>query len=177
MDYNSSRTKKNIEKAFEGESKARNKYTIFAKTAIKEGYNQISDIFLECAENEREHAKILYKMLYEYKNTIDNLQESIDGEKYENEVMYKEFESTAREEGFTEIAEKFKLIGEIEKNHKERFIKILKNINNNEVFKKKQITLWKCKKCGYIHSNIEAPNECPVCRHNRSYFEVYNNNY
>lgn len=172
-----SETEKNIKQAFRGESEARNKYTFFAKIAKKEGYEQISDIFLECAENEKKHAKILYEILHEKKDTINNLQEAINGEKYENEVMYKEFEAKANEEGFPEIAEKFKLIGEIEKKHKERFIKLLENINKDEVFKKKQIVLWKCKKCGHIHLGTEAPEECPVCKHSKSYFEIYNNNY
>ena len=177
MDFNQSETKKNVEKAFQGESIARNKYTYYAKNARKEGYEQIADIFLESAENEMEHAKIMYKLLNNQMNTINNLKDAINGEKYENEIMYKEFEQKALEEGFTEIAKTFRLIGEIEKKHKERFEKLLENLTNNEVFKKKQITIWKCKKCGHIHVGIEAPNNCPVCGHSRSYFEICNNNY
>ena len=178
MEFDKSETKKNIEKAFSGESIARNKYTYYASKARKEGYEQISNIFLETADNEKEHAKIWAKYLNIINTTENNLKDSIEGEKFEYEHMYKDFAKKAKEEGFDDIAEKFLHVAEIEKKHKERFEKLLNNIQNDEVFKKKTgIHIWKCRNCGHIHIGQEAPEVCPTCDHNKSYFEIFSENY
>ena len=178
MDFKDSETKKNLEKAFSGESMARNKYNYFASKAKKEGYEQIADIFLETADNEKEHAKIWAKYLNLIGDTKDNLQEAIDGETYEYETMYQDFAKKAKEEGFDDIAEKFLHVAEIEKKHKERFEKLLNNIQNNEVFSKKTgIHIWICRNCGHIHIGSEAPEKCPTCDHSKAYFELWKENY
>jgi len=178
MDFKDSETKKNLEKAFAGESMARNKYSYFASKAKKEGYEQIADIFLETADNEKEHAKIWAKYLNLIGDTKDNLQDAINGESYEYEHMYQDFAKKAKEEGFDDIADKFLQVAEIEKKHKERFEKLLNNIKNNEVFSKKTgIHMWKCKNCGHIHIGSEAPIKCPTCDHSKAYFELWKENY
>lgn len=174
MNFDNSETKKNLELAFGGESKARNKYTYFASIAKKEGYEEIASIFLEFASNEKEHAKIWYKYLYGTNNTASNIKDSIKGEEYEYKEMYKDFETKAREEGFDEIADKFKMVGDIEKTHAECFKKLLNSILNDEVFKNKEgVSMWRCRNCGHIHFGTEAPEKCPVCDHSKSYFEKY----
>ena len=160
MEFKDSKTKKNLEAAFSGESQARNMYYYFASVARKEGFEQISQIFLEAAENEKEHAKIWFKYLDGIKNTD------------------KQFSKEAEEEGFLEIAEKFRLVGEVEKEHEKIFSKLLENIQRNEVFTKKTgIHVWKCRNCGYIHCGLCAPKICPVCSHKQSYFELNSENY
>ena len=178
MEFKDSKTKKNLEAAFSGESQARNIYYYFASVARKEGFEQISQIFLEAAENEKEHAKIWFKYLEGIKNTAENLKTAISGENYEYTTMYKQFAEEAEKEGFLEIAEKFRLVGEIEKEHEKRFSKILENIEKKEVFEKKTgIHIWKCRNCGYIHCGFSAPQICPVCSHKQSYFELASENY
>ena len=178
MEFKDSKTKKNLETAFAGESQARNKYIYFASVAKKEGFEQIAQIFVESAENEKEHAKIWFKYLEGIKNTAENLETAISGENYEYTTMYKQFAEEAEKEGFLEIAEKFRLVGEIEKEHEKRFSKILENIEKKEVFEKKTgIHIWKCRNCGYIHCGFSAPQICPVCSHKQSYFELASENY
>jgi len=186
------KTAENLLKAFAGESQARNRYTYYASVADKEGYKQIKNIFIETADNEKEHAKRFYKFLLaglkdelpatiEIKanypvaqgNTLENLQASAAGEKEEWAELYPEFARVAEEEGFLEIAEAFKKIAEAEKRHEVRFKKLAENIKNNTVFKKDQKVLWKCGNCGYVHEGIEAPEECPACIHPQSFFEVF----
>ena len=172
MELKGSKTEANLQAAFAGESMARNKYTYYASQAKKEGYEQIADIFLETAENEKEHAKLWFKALHDNKvpKTIENLKDAASGENYEYTTMYKEFAETAREEGFTEIAALFEAVGGIEKTHEQRYLDLLKNIETGVVFKKDKVTMWKC--CGYIHVGEEAPAVCPVCKHAQSFFEV-----
>ena len=178
MEFKDSKTKKNLEAAFSGESQARNMYYYFASVARKEGFEQISQIFLEAAENEKEHAKIWFKYLDGIKNTEENIKRAINGESYEHNTMYKQFSKEAEEEGFLEIAEKFRLVGEVEKEHEKIFSKLLENIQRNEVFTKKTgIHVWKCRNCGYIHCGPSAPTICPVCSHKQSYFELNSENY
>ncbi len=174
MELKGSKTEKNLESAFAGESMARNKYTYFASQAKKEGYEQIADIFLETAENEREHAKIWFKQLNggSVPKTVENLKAAAAGENYEHTTMYAEFAKEAREEGFTEIADLFEAVGKIEKEHEERYLALLKNIEEGIVFKKDKVVMWKCRNCGYIHIGTEAPKFCPVCKHPQSFFEV-----
>ena len=174
MNFSDSETKKNLEVAFAGESKARNKYTYFASIAKKEGFEEIANIFLDFASNEKEHAKIWFKILHGVNDTASNIKNSIDGEEYEYKEMYKDFELKAREEGFNDIADKFKMVGEIEKLHAECFKKLLNYILNDEVFKNKEgMIMWRCRNCGHIHFGTEAPEKCPVCDHSRSYFERF----
>ena len=174
MELKGSKTEANLQAAFAGESMARNKYTYYASQAKKEGYEQIADIFLETAENEKEHAKLWFKALHDNKvpKTIENLKDAASGENYEYTTMYKEFAETAREEGFTEIAALFEAVGGIEKTHEQRYLDLLKNIETGVVFKKDKVTMWKCRNCGYIHIGEEAPAVCPVCKHAQSFFEV-----
>lgn len=169
-----SKTEANLQAAFAGESQARNKYTYYASQARKEGYEQIAAIFLETADNEKEHAKIWFKELHggAVPGTIENLKDAAAGENYENTVMYKEFAETAREEGFTQIAKLFEMVGEIEKHHEERYLALLKNVQDGLVFKKDDVAIWKCRNCGYIHVGKSAPKVCPVCKHEQSFFEV-----
>ena len=178
MEFKDSKTKKNLETAFAGESQARNKYTYFASVAKKEGFEQIAQIFVESAENEKEHAKIWFKYLDGIKNTEENIKRAINGESYEHNTMYKQFSKEAEEEGFLEIAEKFRLVKKKKKEHEKRFSKILENIEKKEVFEKKTgIHIWKCRNCGYIHCGFSAPQICPVCSHKQSYFELNSENY
>lgn len=173
------KTEANLLKAFAGESQARNKYTYFASKAKKDGYEQIAEIFLETAENEKEHAKMWYKLLCggEIKSTEENLKDAASGENYEWTDMYKEFAQTARQEGFDEIAEKFEGVAEIEKQHEKRYLKLLENVQNGLVFSKEGDTIWQCRNCGHIVIGKNAPEVCPVCNHPKSYFEVKKNNY
>ena len=165
--------------AFAGESQARNKYTYFASQARKEGYNQVADIFLETAENEKEHAKLWFKALHGgcIPETAENLKAAAEGENYEHTQMYKDFEATARKEGFKEIAEQFKLVGQIEAVHEKRYLELLENVKKGKVFKKDKAAVWKCQNCGYLHVGKEAPAVCPACKHPQSFFEVQAQNW
>jgi len=176
-DLKGSKTEKNLLEAFSGESQARNKYTFFASAAKKEGYEQISAIFLETADNEKEHAKIWFKKLAGIGSTLENLQAAASGENYEWTDMYPRMAAEAREEGFEDYAMLFEAVAEIEKEHEERFKKLLKNLEEGKVFKKDGKVYWKCRNCGYIHEGLEAPEECPVCVHPKAYFEVQSDNY
>ena len=177
MDLKGTKTEKNLMEAFAGESQARNKYTYFASVAKKEGYEQIAALFLETAENEKEHAKIHFKYLNGISDTKANLAAAAAGENYEWTDMYDRMAKEADEEGFTEIAAKFRGIGAIEKEHEARFRRLLENVQNGEVFKRGSITIWKCRNCGHIVVGTEAPKVCPVCNHPQSYFEVKAENY
>jgi len=176
-DLKGTKTEKNLMEAFAGESQARNKYTYFASVAKKEGYEQIASIFLETAENEKEHAKLHFKALAGIGNTVDNLKAAADGENYEWTDMYSRMAKDAKEEGFEKIAEIFEGIAKIEKGHEERYRKLLRNIEQDKVFKKEGKTFWKCRNCGKIYEGTEAPEICPVCKHPRAYFEVKDKNY
>ena len=172
------KTEKNLNAAFAGESQARVKYQFYASKAKKEGYEQISAIFQETSDNEKEHAKIWYKLLHDgVADTMTNLKDAAVGENYEYTDMYKKFAEEAREEGFDEIAELFEKVGEIEKHHEERYLKLVENIEKGMVFKGDGVTVWKCRNCGYIHIGDSAPEECPVCKHPQSYFEIQAENY
>ena len=174
------KTEQNLHAAFAGESQARNKYTYFASKAKKEGYEQIAALFLETAENEKEHAKLWFKYLEggEIKSTAENLKAAAEGENYEWTDMYAEFAKVALEEGFPEIAAKFKLVGEVEKHHEERYLKLLENVEQNKVFAKDTgIVIWKCRNCGHIHVGEKAPELCPTCAHPKAYFELEAKNY
>lgn len=175
--YTGTQTEKNLQAAFAGESQARNKYTYFASVAKKEGYEQISSLFLKTADNEKEHAKMWLKELQGIGNTAENLTEAAGGENYEWTDMYEQFAVTAEKEGFTELAAKFRAVGEIEKHHEERYRALLKNVETAEVFKKSQIKVWECRNCGHISVGKNAPEVCPVCNHPQSYFEVHAENY
>ena len=179
MELKGSKTEQNLMAAFAGESQARNKYTYYASKAKKEGYEQIAAIFEETAGNEKEHAKIWFKLLHggNVPSTMENLEDAAAGENYEWTDMYAKFAKEADEEGFTEIAATFRGIAEVEKHHEERYRKLLDNLGNGEVFKKGSITVWKCRNCGHIHVGLEAPTVCPVCKHPQSYFEVNCENY
>lgn len=179
MDFKTSKTYANLMTAFSGESQARNKYTYYASAAKKEGYNQISAIFTETADNEKEHAKLWFKLLHDnaVPSTVDNLKDAAAGENFEWTEMYKEFAATAKEEGFTEIAEMFERVGSVEKEHEERYLKLLENVEKGIVFKRDGVVLWRCRNCGYIHAAAEAPEICPACKHPKSYFEIKPDNY
>ena len=177
MELKGSKTEQNLMAAFAGESQARNKYTYFASVAKKEGYEQISAIFQKTADNEKEHAKMWFKALGELGNTAQNLLHAAEGENYEWTDMYATFAKEAEEEGFVELAAKFRMVAEIEKNHEERYRALLKNVEAQEVFKKEEVTVWECRNCGHLVSGAEAPEICPVCAHPRSYFEVRAENY
>ncbi|MCK5706428.1 MAG: rubrerythrin family protein [Candidatus Aureabacteria bacterium] len=172
-DLKGTQTEKNLNAAFAGESQARNKYTYFASVAKKEGYIQIAKLFLETADNEKEHAKLEFKYLKGIGNTVDNLKAAAEGENYEWTEMYPTFAKTAEEEGFADIAKTFKEIAKVEKDHENRYKKLLKNIEDGKVFKKDAPVKWKCGNCGYIHVGEEAPNSCPACKHPQSHFEVF----
>ena len=172
------KTEQNLNAAFAGESQARVKYQFYASKAKKEGYEQISAIFQETSDNEKEHAKIWYKLLHDgVADTITNLKDAAAGENYEYTDMYKKFAEDARDEGFNEIAELFEKVGEIEKHHEERYRKLIENIEKGMVFKGDGVTVWKCRNCGYIHIGDSAPEKCPVCDHPQSYFEIQAVNY
>ncbi len=175
--YAGTQTEKNLWEAFAGESQARNKYTYFASMAKKEGYEQISAIFLKTAENEKEHAKLWFKELQGIGTTAENLGAAADGENYEWTDMYEGFAKTAEAEGFPELAERFRLVGAIEKAHEERYRALLKNVEAQEVFKKSSVKVWECRNCGHIVVGTEAPEVCPVCNHPQAYFEVHEANY
>jgi len=168
-----SKTAKNLQDAFAGESIARSKYTYFASVARKAGYVQIANIFEEAANNEKENAKLWAKALGLIGDTSANLQSAISGENYENQIMYPKMAEEAEEEGESEIAEAFRKVGEAEKAHEARYRQLLINLDNDKVFKKDQPVRWKCNNCGYIHEGLEAPEECPSCQHPRAYFEVF----
>ena len=176
---NGTKTEKNLMEAFAGESQARNKYTYFASKARKDGFEQIAAIFEEAAANEREHAKIWFKLLCggEIPSTIDNLKASADGENEEWTKMYKRMAAEAKEEGFDEISSLFEKVGNIEKEHEERYLRLLKNIQDGVVFAKKEKKTWICRNCGYVTQGENAPQKCPVCVHPQSYFEVRAENY
>ena len=175
--YSGTQTEKNLEAAFAGESQARNKYTYFASKAKKEGFEQIAALFLKTAENEKEHAKLWFKELNGIGTTAENLGAAADGENYEWTDMYEGFAKTAEEEGFADLAKKFRLVAAIEKHHEERYRKLLKNIEMAEVFAKSEVKVWECRNCGHICVGTKAPQLCPVCAHPQSYFEVSANNY
>lgn len=175
--YAGTQTEKNLQDAFAGESQARNKYTYFASKAKKEGYEQIAELFLKTADNEKEHAKLWYKELHEIGTTAQNLGVAADGEKFEWSDMYTDFAGTADREGFPELAEKFRRVAAIEKRHEERYRALLHNVEAMEVFKKSEVKIWECRNCGHIVIGTEAPNECPVCAHPQSYFEVHTDNF
>lgn len=179
MELKGSKTEANLLTAFAGESQARNKYSYFASQARKEGYNQIADLFIETADNEKEHAKLWFKALHGgcVPETMENLKAAAAGENYEYTDMYREFEETARAEGFVEIAKQFKLVGDIERVHEKRFLELYENIKNGTVFKKDEVVVWKCLNCGYLHVGKEAPAECPTCKHPKCYFEVQAQNW
>jgi len=185
-----SQTEKNLLKAFAGESQARNRYTYFASVARDEGFEQISAIFLETADNEKEHAKVFFKYLEGGEVTIEaaypagkigttkeNLLAAADGEKMEWGTLYPDFEKVAREERFDEIADSFKEIAEVEMQHEKRYRKLLENMKNNAVFKKDKVVKWKCRNCGYVHEGKEAPKTCPACKHPQAFYELLSENY
>lgn len=177
MELKGSKTEANLRAAFSGESEARDKYTYYASVAKKEGYEQIAAIFLETAENEKEHAKIHFKYLNGIGDTKANLADAAAGENYEWTDMYARFAKEADEEGFKEIANRFRQIAEVEKHHEERYRKLLANVQEGEVFKKGSIVVWKCRNCGHIHVGLQAPEICPVCAHPKAYFELQAENY
>lgn len=175
--YAGTQTEKNLEAAFAGESQARNKYTYFASVAKKEGYEQISALFLKTADNEKEHAKMWFKELSGIGDTAENLKHAAEGENYEWTDMYEGFAKTADEEGFAELAAKFRLVAAIEKHHEERYRALLKNVEAMEVFKKSEVKVWECRNCGHIVVGTNAPEICPTCAHPQSYFEINAENY
>ncbi|MBQ9318536.1 MAG: rubrerythrin family protein [Bacilli bacterium] len=179
MELKGSKTEQNLMTAFAGESQARNKYTYFASKAKKEGYEQIAAIFEETANNEKEHAKIWFKLLNggDIPTTTDNLKAAAEGENYEWTDMYSEFAKVAKEEGFNHIAYLFEGVAKIEKEHEERYKKLLSNINDELVFSSEGETIWICRNCGHIHIGKKAPNVCPICNHPQSYFERKATNY
>ena len=175
--YAGTQTEKNLEAAFAGESQARNKYTYFASVAKKEGYEQIAAIFLETAENEKEHAKMWFKELEGIGDTAANLGAAAAGENYEWTDMYEGFAKTAEAEGFKALAVKFRMVAAIEKHHEERYKALLENVETKKVFEKSEVKVWKCRNCGHIVVGIKAPEMCPVCAHPKAYFEVNAENY
>ena len=175
--YAGTQTEKNLWEAFAGESQARNKYTYFASKAKKEGYEQIAALFLKTADNEKEHAKLWFKELGELGNTPENLLHAAEGENYEWTDMYDGFAKTADEEGFYELAAKFRLVAAIEKHHEERYRALLKNVETAQVFEKSEVKVWECRNCGHIMVGTQAPELCPVCAHPKAYFEVHAENY
>lgn len=175
--YAGTQTKKNLEAAFAGESQARNKYTYFASKAKKEGYEQIAALFLKTADNEKEHAKMWFKELDGIGDTAQNLAAAAAGENFEWTDMYDGFAKTAEEEGFSELAEKFRLVAAIEKEHEERYRALLKNVETAQVFEKSEIKVWECRNCGHIAVGEKAPLVCPTCAHPQSYFELREKNY
>ncbi|MBR3552175.1 MAG: rubrerythrin family protein [Clostridia bacterium] len=175
--YSGTQTEKNLEAAFAGESQARNKYTYFASVAKKEGYEQISALFLKTADNEKEHAKMWFKELQGIGKTPDNLKAAADGENYEWTDMYENFAQTAEQEGFADLAAKFRAVGEIERHHEERYRALLKNVETAQVFEKSEVKVWECRNCGHIVVGVKAPDVCPVCSHPQSYFELRAENY
>ncbi len=177
MKLEGTKTEKNLQAAFAGESQARNKYTYFASVAKKEGYEQIAAIFLKTAENEKEHAKMWFKELKGIGTTAENLAAAADGENYEWTDMYETFAKEAEEEGFVELAAKFRGVAAIEKAHEERYRALLKNVETAAVFEKSEVKVWECRNCGHIVVGTSAPDKCPVCNHPQSYFELREENY
>ena len=177
MELKGTKTEKNLMEAFAGESQARNKYTYFASVAKKEGYEQIAEIFLKTAENEKEHAKLWFKALGELGNTAENLLAAANGENYEWTDMYDRMAKEAEEEGFRELAAKFRLVAKIEKSHEERYRALLSNVEMQQVFAKAEMTIWECRNCGHLVMGKKAPEMCPTCAHPKSYFEVRKENY
>ncbi|MDR0434173.1 MAG: rubrerythrin family protein [Gracilibacteraceae bacterium] len=179
MELKGSKTEANLLAAFAGESQARNKYTYYASKAKKEGYEQIAAFFIETADNEKEHAKLWFKLLHDgdVPDTAANLRDAAAGENYEWTDMYASFAQTAKEEGFTKIAAMFEGVGKVEKEHEERYLALLKNIESGVAFKKDGVVYWKCRNCGHIHSGAEAPKLCPVCNHPQAFFELQSKNY
>ena len=175
--YAVTQTEKNLEAAFAGESQARNKYTYFASRAKKDGFEQIAALFQKTADNEKEHAKLWFKELEGIGTTAENLAAAADGENYEWTDMYEGFAKTAEEEGFKELAAKFRLVAAIEKRHEERYRALLHNVEAQEVFKKSEVKVWECRNCGHIVVGTEAPQLCPTCAHPQSYFEVHMDNF
>ena len=175
--YAGTQIEKNLEAAFAGESQARNKYTYFASQAKKEGFEQISALFLKTAENEKEHAKLWFKELNGIGNTAANLEAAAEGENYEWTDMYEGFAKTAEEEGFPELAAKFRGVAAIEKHHEERYRALLKNVEMQAVFAKSEVKVWECRNCGHIVVGVAAPEICPVCAHPQAYFEINAENY
>ena len=174
MELKGSKTEANLMAAFAGESQARNKYTYYASKAKKEGYEQIAAIFTETADNEKEHAKMWFKLLHDgaVPDTMTNLKDAAEGENYEWTDMYAEFAKVAKEEGFDRIAYLFEAVGKVEKEHEERYRKLLQNIEDGKVFEYGEIKIWKCRNCGHIHVAVKAPEKCPVCDHPKEYFEL-----
>ena len=190
MDIKGTETEKNLLKSFAGESQARNRYSLFASQAKKDGFEQIAGIFIETADNEKEHAEVFFNYLQggdvkieaEYpagkvRNTAENLLAAAEGEKMEWGTLYPDFEKIARKEGFNDVAESFKEIGEVEEQHEKRYGKLLENVKKGEMFKKSKIVKWKCRNCGYVHEGNEAPEVCPACKHPQSYYELLAENY
>ena len=175
--YAGTQTEKNLMAAFSGESEARNKYTYFASKAKKEGYEQIAALFLTTADNEKEHAKLWFKELDGIGNTAENLVSAANGENYEWTDMYAGFAKTAEEEGFHELAAKFRLVAAIEKHHEERYRALLHNVETKQVFEKSEVKVWECRNCGHIVVGTKAPEICPTCAHPQSYFEIHEENY
>ena len=175
--YEGTKTFENLQTAFAGESQARNKYTYWASVAKKEGYEQISALFLKTAENEKEHAKMWFKELDGIGTTAENLLAAAEGENYEWTDMYDGFAKTAEEEGFKALAAKFRMVAEIEKHHEERSRALLHNVETQEVFEKSEVKVWECRNCGHIMVGTKAPQVCPVCAHPQSYFEINAQNY
>ena len=175
--YAGTKTEKNLWEAFAGESQARNKYTYFASVAKKAGYEQIAALFLQTAENEKEHAKLWFKALGELGDTAENLQHAAEGENYEWTDMYDRMAKEADEEGFKDLAAKFRAVAAIEKSHEERYRALLKNVETNAVFEKAGIVMWECRNCGHLVTGVKAPQMCPVCAHPQSFFEVRKENY
>ena len=175
--YTGTKTEQNLLAAFAGESQARNKYTYFASRAKKDGFEQIAALFLKTADNEKEHAKLWFKELNGIGTTAENLKAAADGENYEWTDMYESFAKTAEEEGFTELAVKFRLVAAIEKHHEERYRALLKNVETAAVFEKSEVKVWECRNCGHIVVGTKAPDVCPTCAHPQSYFEVNCENY
>ena len=179
MELKGSKTENNLMTAFAGESQARNKYTYFASKAKKEGYEQIAAIFQETADNEKEHAKMWFKLLQggQIKSTAENLKDAAAGENYEWTDMYDEFAKVAKEEGFSRIAYLFEAVGKIEKEHEERYLKLLENVKDGKVFEAGEVKIWKCRNCGHIVVGTSAPEVCPVCSHPKAFFEIKAENY
>lgn len=179
MEFKGSKTEANLLAAFAGESQARNKYTYYSSQAKKDGYEQIAAIFDETANNEKEHAKLWFKYLHDGKipDTMENLKDAAAGENYEWTEMYKEFAEVAKEEGFTEIATAFELVGKVEQEHEKRYNTLIKNLEEGIVFSKSGEVVWLCRNCGYLHVGQKAPQQCPACKHPQAFFEIHAENY
>ena len=175
--YAGTQTEKNLRFAFSGESEARNKYTFFASVAKKQGFEQIAALFLKTADNEKEHAKLWFKELNGLGDTADNLLSAAEGEHYEWSDMYDGFAKTAEEEGFPELAARFRLVAGVEKHHEERYRALLHNVETAQVFEKSEVKVWECRNCGHIVVGLSAPEVCPTCNHPQSYFEIHAENY